>query len=139
MLPGHPKPHQYRVEETDKFRIHNRCVNSMKVGRVLLAADSAHVCNPFGGYGLMVGILDVGALADCLVGYYQGRAKDILDKYAEIRRVIFLRYIDPRSVKNMRRLNSLNPESAIEDDKFLQILVNLEKNPEKAAAFLLVG
>ena len=33
-----------------------------------------------GGYGCMTAVLDVGALADCLSGIYEGRADDtILD------------------------------------------------------------
>ena len=35
----------------------------------------------------MVGVLDIGGLADCLIGMYQGKADaEILDKWAEIRR-----------------------------------------------------
>ncbi|KAK3725897.1 hypothetical protein LTR37_000045 [Vermiconidia calcicola] len=51
ILPGHPDPDQYRIEQTNMYNIHNRCVPSFKVGRILLAADAAHVCNPMGGYG----------------------------------------------------------------------------------------
>ena len=46
MLPGAPDPDQYRVEQTNMYNIHNRCVPSFKNGRILLAADAAHVCNP---------------------------------------------------------------------------------------------
>ncbi|OCL04081.1 FAD/NAD(P)-binding domain-containing protein [Glonium stellatum] len=138
MFPGHPKPDQYRVEQTDQFRIHNRCVEKMRVGRILLAADAAHVCNPFGGYGLMVGVLDIDGLTDCLIGMHQRKVGDeILDKYAEIRREKFLNYVEPRSIKNMNRLRAQNPDSALRDDKFLQILAHLEKDPEEAKAFLL--
>lgn len=48
MLPGSPEPDQYRIEQTNLYNIHNRCVDSFKVGRILLAADAAHVCNPMG-------------------------------------------------------------------------------------------
>ena len=51
MLPGAPEPEEYRIEQTNMYNIHNRCVPSFKVGRVLLAADAAHVNNPMGGYG----------------------------------------------------------------------------------------
>ena len=43
ILPGHPDPDQYRIELTNIYNIHNRCVDSFKVGRILLAADAAHV------------------------------------------------------------------------------------------------
>ena len=48
LLPGNPKPHQYKINQTDHFRTHNRCVESMRVGRILLAGDAAHVNNPWG-------------------------------------------------------------------------------------------
>ncbi len=140
MLPGHPKPGEYRVTETNQFKIHNRCVASMRVSRVLLAADAAHVCNPFGGYGAMGGIVDAGALADCFIGYYDGRAgEDILDLYATIRREKYLAYVDRRSIMNMNRLSQLDPDRALEEDKFLRLLAENEKDPEKAKAFLLVS
>jgi len=43
MLPGHPEPHEYRIEQTNMYAIHNRCADSFKQGRILLAADAAHV------------------------------------------------------------------------------------------------
>jgi 2-polyprenyl-6-methoxyphenol hydroxylase-like FAD-dependent oxidoreductase len=108
LLPGHPDPHEYRIEATNQFRIHNRCVEKMRVGRILLAADAAHVCNPFGGYGCMTAVLDIGALADGLSGIYERRADDtILDLYAEIRREKFLKYVDARSMKNMDRKSNI--------------------------------
>jgi 2-polyprenyl-6-methoxyphenol hydroxylase-like FAD-dependent oxidoreductase len=56
ILPGHPKPRDYRIERTNVHKIHSRCVEKMRVGRILLAADAAHVCNPMGGYGRMVAV-----------------------------------------------------------------------------------
>jgi 2-polyprenyl-6-methoxyphenol hydroxylase-like FAD-dependent oxidoreductase len=46
MLPGHPKPDQYRIVNISPYKIHQRCVDHMRVGRILLAADAAHLCNP---------------------------------------------------------------------------------------------
>jgi len=138
MLPGHPDPADYRIEQTNQFRIHNRCVDSMRVGRVLLAADAAHVCNPFGGYGCMTAVLDVAALADCLAGVYEGKADDqILDLYATIRRDKFLKYVDARSIKNLNRISRSDPATVLDTDKFLGILKGLEGDDEGTKAFLL--
>ena len=49
-----------------------------------------------------------------------------------------LDFVDRRSIKNMKRLNQLDPERASED-KFLQMLNDLEKDPAKMKAFLLVS
>jgi 2-polyprenyl-6-methoxyphenol hydroxylase-like FAD-dependent oxidoreductase len=139
LLPGHPKPGDYKVTQTNQFRIHNRCVETMRKGRVLLAADAAHVCNPFGGYGCMSGVLDAAGLADCLIGLYDGRAGDeILDLYAEIRREKFLKFVDLRSVKNMDRIAKSDPNTVLETDRFLGILKELEGDDEATKAFILV-
>ena len=88
----------------------------------------------------MTAVLDIGALADCLIGYYEGKAdEDILDKYAEIRREKFLRYVDARSLKNMHRINKSDPHTVLETDKFLGILRDLEGDSEGTKAFLLVS
>lgn len=139
MLPGHPDPSQYKVTQTDQFQMHNRCVEKMCVGRIFLAADAAHVCNPFGGYGCMAGILDVGGLADCLIGYYEGKAnEDILDLYAKIRREKFVDFIDRRSRKNLARISKTDPDTALEIDPFLAMLKKMEGDEQTTREFLLV-
>lgn len=47
MLPGHPKPSDYRVLNKSPYRVHQRCCEAMRVNRVLLAADAAHLCVSF--------------------------------------------------------------------------------------------
>lgn len=42
MLPGHPKPHEYRMVNFSPYKVHQRVAESMRVGRFLLAADAAH-------------------------------------------------------------------------------------------------
>ena len=140
LLPGHPNPGEYKITQTDQFRIHNRCVEKFRVGRIILAADAAHVCNPFGGYGCMTAILDIGGLADCLIGLYEGKADEsILDLYAEIRREKFLKYVDARSIKNLNRITNSDPDNVLETDKFLQLLKGLEGDDEATKAFLMVS
>ncbi|KAF2095546.1 FAD/NAD(P)-binding domain-containing protein [Rhizodiscina lignyota] len=136
MLPGAPEPEQYTTEQTDRFKTHNRCVTSMRVGRVMVAADAAHVCTPYGGYGCMAGIVDIGGLVECLVGISEGKTDDdILTKWSEIRVEKFLRYIGPRSIKNMQRLHK---PDVIDEDKFMLILKDLnDKGQDDMKAFLL--
>lgn len=45
-LPGHPDPDQYEVVNFSPYKIHQRLAKRMRVGRFLLAADAAHLCNP---------------------------------------------------------------------------------------------
>jgi hypothetical protein len=88
----------------------------------------------------MAGVLDVGGLAECLIGYYDGKAdEDILDLYAKIRREKFIDLIDKRSRKNMDRLCKTDPNTALETDPFLVLLKSMEGNKEKTRDFLLVS
>lgn len=45
-VPGAPEPSQYKIVNFSPYRIHQRCVEKMRVGRICLAADAAHLCNP---------------------------------------------------------------------------------------------
>jgi hypothetical protein len=49
LFPG-PRPLKYDLRNFAPYRIHQRCCTTFRVGRVLLAGDAAHICNPFGGY-----------------------------------------------------------------------------------------
>ncbi|KPM40128.1 hypothetical protein AK830_g6426 [Neonectria ditissima] len=131
MLPGHPDPAEYRMVNFSPYKIHQRLAKSMRVGRFLLAADAAHLCNPFGGLGLTGGIVDVGGLYDCLRGIYENKADPtILDKYSEVRRQIYLDIIDVISSSNIRRLFDQNPEHALENDQFFQMVKRAETDRE---------
>ena len=46
ILPGHPSPDEYKLVNINPYRVHQRLARSMRVGRFLLAADAAHLCNP---------------------------------------------------------------------------------------------
>ncbi|KAI0473428.1 monooxygenase [Xylariaceae sp. FL0804] len=139
LLPGHPSsPDQYRVGDTNMYRVHNRCVPSMRAGRVLLAADAAHVCNPMGGLGCMTALVDVDGLASCLAALRDGRAGDeILDVWARVRREKFLRYVDRRSVMNLDRVSRFDPWTVGDTDPFFDLIREHEHDAEKRRAFLL--
>lgn len=95
-----------------------------------------------GGYGCMTACLDVGGLADCLVGYYHGLAgEEILQTYADVRREIFLKYVDARSVKNLERVSKADPWTVLKTDKFFGILkeLNRDESKQKLKEFLLVS
>jgi len=48
----------HRIGWTTVYRFHSRCVDRMRVGRVLLAGDAAHLMSPFGARGLNSGVAD---------------------------------------------------------------------------------
>ena len=138
MLPGHPKPGDYRLTNINPYKLHQRCAEKFRVGRFLLAADAAHLCNPFGGLGLTGGMVDAGNLADCLTGVAKGLADDsILDKYDVIRREMWHNVINPISSENISRLYEQDPDKAMENDKFLQMLAEAEKNEDMMRKMIL--
>ena len=84
-----------------------------------------------GGLGLSGGIVDVGGLADCLVGIYTHKADDsILDKYDSIRRGKFYMVTDSISTVNFKRCFEPDPETVMLVDGFLQECKRAEKDPE---------
>ncbi|KAF3922035.1 hypothetical protein ABW20_dc0106734 [Dactylellina cionopaga] len=133
MLPGNPKPGDYKVVLTSPYKIHQRCAPSFRVGRYLLAADAAHLCNPFGGLGLTGGIVDVGGLADCLIGIHEGKTNDkILDEYSRIRIKKYRTIIDPISTENFKRLYDQDADRVFENDEFLKLLKGIEGDAEQS-------
>ncbi len=131
MLPGRPKPGDYKMVMMSPYRMHQRCAPSFRVGRVLLAADAAHLCNPWGGMGITGGFVDVGGLYDCLAGIWDGKADEsILDIYSEKRIEKWKDVINPVSSDNFRRVSDSDPDTLLERDSVLQACKAAEDNPE---------
>ncbi|KAH6666425.1 hypothetical protein B0J14DRAFT_620528 [Halenospora varia] len=106
ILPGAPKPEDYVLKSASPYKLQQRCAKSFRVGRILLAADAAHLCNPFGGMGLTGGIADISSLTDVLIAMHLGLTDDsILDKYSEVRIKKWREIIDPMSRANFGRLH----------------------------------
>lgn len=139
MLPGNPKPGDYKLTNISPYKVHQRCAEKFCVGRFLLAADAAHLCNPFGGLGLTGGMVDAGNLADCIIGIAEGIADDdILDKYDEIRRAMWHKIINPVSSDNILRMHTRDPDKALETDEFLMALKKAETDPQMMEQMILV-
>ncbi|CAI6340539.1 unnamed protein product [Periconia digitata] len=124
LLPGNPKPEDFTLVDFSFYSQHQRCAEKLRVGRVLLAADAAHLCNPWGGMGLTGGFADVTGLAECLEGIHAGKADEsILDKYDEVRRDIFHKVISPISTANYLRV-AAHPDKVdvLAEDPFLKMV-----------------
>ncbi|KAH7137037.1 putative monooxygenase [Dactylonectria estremocensis] len=128
ILPGNPDPDSFRVVSISPYKVHQRLARSLRVGKILLAADAAHLCNPFGGLGLTGGLVDVGNLYDCFLGIHQELVDDtILDRYSEVRRQKYLDIIDPVSSENLRRLTQ--DAEAADKDALFQKLRDAKSDP----------
>ncbi|KAL0954831.1 hypothetical protein HGRIS_003775 [Hohenbuehelia grisea] len=138
MLPGHPKPSEYKVVNFAPYKMHQRCAPAFRVGRFLLAADAAHLCNPWGGLGITGGFVDVGGLYDCFAGIWDGKAdEDILDLYSEKRIEKWKTIIDPISQDNFRRVSDADPQTRLERDPWLQMCKRTETDKVFARELLL--
>ena len=64
------------------FRIHHRHVAQLRVGRIFLAGDAAHIHSPFGGQGMNTGLHDVWNLVWKLGLFLNGHGnQQLLDSY----------------------------------------------------------
>jgi len=88
----------YELVQSSPYRMHQRCAESFRRGRVLLAGDAAHVTNPTGGFGLTTGLFDAFALWPTLAAVVlDGADPALLDTWAEERRAIFLEKTSPQA------------------------------------------
>ncbi|MCB1667439.1 MAG: FAD-dependent monooxygenase [Porticoccaceae bacterium] len=132
-----PDSQDYELKHFSPYSMHQRTASTYRVGRVLLAGDSAHVTNPTSGFGLMGGLYDSFLLSETLAAVIKGGASDqLLDEYAEKRRDVYINVTAPVSTESMRIcFRSDDPERLAWD---LNLLREKQKNPEKMRAFLSV-
>jgi 2-polyprenyl-6-methoxyphenol hydroxylase-like FAD-dependent oxidoreductase len=75
------------------FRIHHRQVAHLRVGRIFVAGDAAHIHSPFGGQGMNTGLHDVWNLVWKLDLVLHGRGNDgLLESYSAERRPV-IKYV----------------------------------------------
>jgi len=81
------------------FRIHHRHVRHLRVGRIFIAGDAAHIHSPFGGQGMNTGLHDVWNLAWkldlCRHGHGNAR---LLDSYEAERLPVIKHVIETTDV-----------------------------------------
>ena len=88
----------YELVQAAPYKMHQRCAETFRKGRVLLAGDAAHVTNPTGGFGLTTGLFDAFALWPTLAAVIlDGAGPVLLDTWADERRAIFLEKTSPQA------------------------------------------
>jgi len=68
----------YEIVWRSVYRFHSRVVDRMRVGRVLVAGDGAHLVSPFGARGLNSGVLDAENAAWKIAFVVRGLATETL-------------------------------------------------------------
>lgn len=77
------------------FRIHHRQAAQMRVGRIFIAGDAAHIHSPFGGQGMNTGLHDIWNLVWKLDLAVRGHAAEsLLDSYTAERRPVIKEVIE---------------------------------------------
>lgn len=77
------------------FRIHHRQVGRLRVGRMFIAGDAAHIHSPFGGQGMNTGLQDVWNLVWKLDLAVRGLGNEqLLESYSAERRPVIQRVIE---------------------------------------------
>ena len=91
------------------FRVNSRIASRLRIGRVLLGGDAAHIHSPAAGQGMNTGIQDMINLAWKLAMVIHGRApEDLLDTY-EQERLPVMRNVLRKTEKLAALMGSRNP------------------------------
>lgn len=114
VLPG---AEGFELDAYRPYRMHQRAAERFRVGRVVLAGDAAHATNPTGGLGLTSGLFDTFVLYDALAAVIRGEAGDeVLDRYAEERRRVFVDIASPAASENKRLIYHSSDPERLESD-----------------------
>jgi 2-polyprenyl-6-methoxyphenol hydroxylase-like FAD-dependent oxidoreductase len=85
----------YEIVWKSVYRFHSRVVDRMRVGRVLVAGDAAHLVSPFGARGLNSGVLDAENAAWKIAFVLHGWAPEsLLDSYHDERHAAALENLE---------------------------------------------
>jgi len=130
----HLAPHQerYAIQLRTLYGVNQRVAETYRLGRILLAGDSAHVNNPLGGMGMNGGIHDGVNLADKLVRMYRGGENEgLLELYDRQRRPIAIEYVQAQTMRNKKNLEETDPNVRRQrQDELRDVANNVEKSRE---------
>lgn len=105
-----PTGRPFEIVGSNLYVVHQRVAARFRVGRAILAGDSAHVNSPIGAMGMNSGVHDAFNLADKLIAIARGEAgEDVLDRYARARRHVALAHTQAQTIRNKRLLAEADP------------------------------
>ena len=125
-----PYKGKYTIQLRTLYGVNQRVAESYRLGRILLAGDSAHVNNPLGGMGMNGGIHDGVNLSEKLIAIYNyGGSEDLLDLYDRQRRPIAIEYVQAQTIRNKKNLEERDPNIRKQrQDELRAMTDNLEKS-----------
>jgi 3-(3-hydroxy-phenyl)propionate hydroxylase len=130
-----PTGKPFDIVASNLYVVHQRVAQKFRIGRAILAGDSAHVNSPIGAMGMNSGIHDAFNLAEKLTRILRREAReDVLDRYDRQRRHAALQHTQAQTIRNKRLLAEKDP--AIRERNHAELRRTAE-DPELARAFLL--
>ena len=130
-----PTGKAFDIVASNLYVVHQRVAQKFRIGRAILAGDSAHVNSPIGAMGMNSGIHDAFNLAEKLTSILRREAgEDVLDRYERQRRHVALQHTQAQTIRNKRLLAEQDP--AIRERNHAE-LRRTSEDPKLARAFLL--
>ena len=102
------------IVDISPYRVHERCVPTFRVGRMILAGDAAHLNPPSGGMGMNGGIHDAVNLAEKLAAVIGGEDDSLLDRYSRQRLFVASEAVIPQAAQNRRRMMVIDRDMQLE-------------------------
>jgi 3-(3-hydroxy-phenyl)propionate hydroxylase len=125
----------FDIVASNLYTVHQRVAKKFRVGRAILAGDSAHVNSPIGAMGMNTGVHDAFNLADKLIAIARKQAgEELLDRYERQRRHLALQHTQAQTIRNKRLLAEKDPAVRRKNHDELR---RIAQDPKLARAFLL--
>ena len=124
----------YNIKAVSTYHVHQRITEKFRVGRTILAGDSAHINNPTGGMGMNSGVHDSNLLARNLVAVLNGESDILLDEYAKIRKETAVKMVQATTDKNYKNLSASDENARQKRNQELREAAN---DKTKAREYLL--
>ena len=130
-----PTGRDFDIVGSNLYVVHQRVAKKFRIGRAILAGDSAHVNSPIGAMGMNSGIHDAFNLADKLIKIHRKEVSDeVLDRYERQRRHVALQHTQAETIRNKRVLAEKDPAVRKQNHNRLR---QTSEDPKLARAFLL--
>lgn len=117
-----PNAGPFEVITARVYRVHRRLVNTLRVGRIMLAGDAAHLNSPSGGFGMNGGVQDAFNLTDKLIRVWNGESDDLLDLYSRQRHFAASADIQKTSDANHKRHREQDPDKRLANLREMQVI-----------------
>src|SRR5579864_3578841 len=125
----------FDIVGSNLYVVHQRVADKFRVGRAILAGDSAHVNSPIGAMGMNSGVHDAINLADKLIAIARREVDDdILDRYERQRRHVAVAHTQAQTIRNKRLLSERDPAVRQRNHDELR---RTAENPQLARKYLL--